>query len=232
MCGRFAVDATPEEIVEHFGLMAPPDDGPRYNVAPTQKVTVIRSGPAGEPRADSMRWGLIPSGAADPAIGARMINARSETVSTKPSFRGPFLRQRCLVPATGFYEWRLVEGRRYPVYFSRVEGGLFAFAGLFDRWCGPDGVDIESCTILTTAPNPLVAPVHDRMPVMLQPEGYPVWLGPETPATELEGLFPPYPAKSLTSWPVSPAMNAPAHDGPACVARVAEPLPVELDLFS
>jgi len=180
MCGRYRLSRRKEVLAEHFGAdFEDLDWKPRYNIAPTQPVPVIRrDGKDPTLHASLMRWGLIPSWTKDPAIGARTINARSETAASKPSFREPLQKRRCLIPADGFYEWqRRVKGKQ-PFCFEVGDGGIFAFAGLWDRWRGPDGQAVESCTILTTTPNLLLADVHDRMPVILAPAHYGRWLDP------------------------------------------------------
>lgn len=230
MCGRFSLRASPDELLEHFDLMTAPAWEPRYNVAPTQDVGIVRRVGPGARKWSRARWGLIPSGAADPGIGMRLINARSETIQTKPSFKWAFAHQRCLVPADGFYEWQRVPGgRKQPIHFRLTSGGLFAFAGLWERWVDPSGHEIESFTILTTRPNAAVAPVHDRMPVVLPPEVYGPWLDPEANPADLLDLTRPYPADKMEGVPVNPVVNGTAVDGPECLAP--PPPPVELDLF-
>ena len=169
MCGRYRLSRRKEVLAEHFGAdFEDLDWEPRYNIASTQPVPVIRRDGRGPTlHASLMRWGLIPSWAADPSVSARTINARSETAASKPSFREPLQTRRCLVPADGFYEWQRSGKHKQPFCFEVGEDAIFAFAGLWDRWRGPDGEVIDSCTILTTTPNELLADVHDRMPVIL-----------------------------------------------------------------
>ena len=178
MCGRYRLSRWKEILAEHFDTdFDDLDWEPRYNIAPTQPVPVIRRVEPGQARqASMMRWGLIPSWAADPTIGARMINARAETADSKPSFREPLRKQRCLVPADAFYEWRRSAKEKQPFCFEVGVGAVFAFAGLWDRWRDPDGHVLETCTILTTTPNNLLADVHDRMPAILPAEHYDRWL--------------------------------------------------------
>lgn len=167
MCGRFTLRVPAAELVEIFRLLRRPDVQPRYNIAPTQPVAVVRRIDRGR-ELSMLRWGLVPSWAKDPKIGARMINARAETVATKPAFRTALRRRRCLVPADGFYEWaKSAGGTKQPHYITRRDGRPFAFAGLWESWDGPDGSSIESCTIVTTEANDLVGRIHDRMPVIL-----------------------------------------------------------------
>src|SRR6185503_3029509 len=177
MCARFQF-APPEDWVEEFGLTDTPDVAPRYNIAPTQDVLAVRRRRAGDRQARLFRWGLVPSWADDPAVGNRLINARAESVATRPAFRDPFLQRRCLVPAQGFYEWKKFGRAREP-WLIRLKGGAtFAFAGLWDRWSRGEGHAIESCALITTAANALVAPIHGRMPVLLGRADYERWLDP------------------------------------------------------
>jgi putative SOS response-associated peptidase YedK len=197
---------------------------PRYNIAPTQPVPVVRRGYTGTFRASLMRWGLIPSWAADPAIGARTINARSETVASKPSFRESLQKRRCLVPADGFYEWQRGARGKQPFCFEVGDGEIFAFAGLWDSWRGPDGQAIETCTILTTTPNDLLAGVHDRMPVILAPEHRDRWLDPSLrDAATAVTLLNPFASKLMRRYPVSMRVNLVTNDGPECSASVDLP---------
>jgi putative SOS response-associated peptidase YedK len=172
-----------------------------------------------------VQWGLVPSWAKDPSIGARMINARSETAADKPSYRAAFRRRRCLIPADGFYEWaQRPRGPKQPVRFTVGDGEPFAFAGLWEQWASPDGA-LESCTILTTAANALVARVHDRMPVILPPEAYDRWLHTgETEARSLLELLRPIDPRRMTARPVSTTVNSPRNETPECIEPVGEPL--------
>jgi putative SOS response-associated peptidase YedK len=169
-----------------------------------------------------MRWGLIPSWADDPAIGARMINARAETVAMKPAFRSAFRQRRCLVIADGFYEWRKLPRRKQPHYIRLRDRKPFAFAGLWERWTGSDRVgdaaSVLSCTIITTAPNELIAPLHNRMPVILRSKDYGTWLDPDTTQCDvLEPLLCPYPPDEMEAYPVSTHVNNPSNDTPECI---------------
>ncbi len=220
MCGRFTLAAQPALIAEAFGLSGVPDLAPRYNIAPTQISPVVRELAIGAARQlDLLRWGLVPSWAADPALGSRLINARSETVAEKPSFRSAFRQRRCLVPADGFYEWAKVGKARHPWYFRRSDGAPFALAGLWERWRAPGGEALETFTILTTDANEVVAPVHPRMPVILPPQAYEAWLDPELIETgHLAPLLVPARPGFLIGYPVSQRVNAPLHDDPGCIA--------------
>ena len=170
MCGRFTLQIPPELLAEIFGLAEIPVYPPRYNIAPTQQVAVIRQGEDGKNRFATMKWGLIPSWAKDPSIGNRMINARSETVAEKPAFRHAVRHCRCVIPASGFFEWRAEGGRKLPLYVRLKGDAPMCFAGLWEHWKSPDDGIVESCTILTTAANALIETLHDRIPVILQPQ--------------------------------------------------------------
>ena len=171
-----------------------------------------------------MRWGLVPSGASDISIGARLINGRSETVLEKPAFRDSFRLRRCLVPADGFYEWKKAGKERHPFHFVMKDSSLFAFAGVWDRWRSPTGQVVESCSILTTAPNELLDGVHDRMPVILPQRHYQTWLSaPATEAQRLEELLVPFDASVMQRYPVSPLVNKPEKDVPECALEVPSP---------
>jgi putative SOS response-associated peptidase YedK len=226
MCGRFVQSVPVKSVAEFFRAIAP--DGtpflpPRYNVAPTQQVLLIRPGPHGDERVlVSMRWGLIPSWAEDPAIGNRLINARSETAAEKPSFRMALKCRRCLVPVNGFYEWRKEGASKTPYYIKRADGKPFAFAGLWDQWVAPDGEVIESFTILTADANELMKPLHHRMPVILKPEEYDRWLDPKLQdVTAVQPFLRPYPDNDLMAYPVSKVVNNPRNETPACIEPIS-----------
>jgi putative SOS response-associated peptidase YedK len=219
MCGRFSL-VTPEYILaELFQLLRTPPLKPRYNIAPTQPVAVVRLRPDRPEREMTFcRWGLIPAWAKDPSVGARLINARAEGVESKPSFRGPLRTKRCLIPADGFYEWERKGTRKQPHLIARKDGRPFAMAGLWEAWAAPDGSGVETCAILTTTPNEVVAPIHDRMPVILDREVHDRWLSRDALVSELLALLRPCPAPLLTSHPVAATVNNPGHDGPDCAA--------------
>ena len=220
MCGRFTLASPGEAVGELFGLTETPVLAPRYNIAPSQPVAAVRA--AGEGRElVALRWGLIPSWAKDPAIGDRLINARSETAAEKPSFRTALRQRRCLLVADGFYEWRKDGPRKQPHLIRFRDRRPFAMAGLWERWEGPDG-PVESCTILTTAANEVVAPIHERMPVILVPETHAAWLAPATrDPVMLAPLLRPLAAEELEVFPVSLRVNSPANDDPQCIAPLA-----------
>ena len=219
MCGRFTLTADPNDLREAFPwLNIPQNPTPRYNVAPTQPVAVIPND--GKQTLDYYNWGLVPFWAKDPSIGSRMINARSETLMEKPSFKSAFKRKRCLIPATGFYEWKAVEGQKTktPMYIQLKTGKPFAFAGLWDRWESKEGSTILSCTIITTSPNELVGQIHNRMPVILNPENYSLWLETgEPPLEKLNQLLQPYPEAEMKAYEVSRLVNKPDVDNPSLI---------------
>ncbi|MBT8486931.1 MAG: SOS response-associated peptidase, partial [Phycisphaerae bacterium] len=198
MCGRYALMSAAELVAELCGLSSLPPAIRRYNIAPTQRAPVVRQTDDGERRLDQLFWGLVPWWAKDPKIGTRMINARSETAAEKPAFREALQRRRCLVPADGFYEWRKREGGKQPHFIRRRDHGPLAFAGLWEGWRDGAGESMESFTILTTRPNDLVAPLHDRMPVILDRDDFAAWLDPETHDTgAIRSLLGPCPADTL-----------------------------------
>jgi len=221
MCGRFTLQIPPELLAEIFGLMEIPVYPARYNIAPTQQVPVIRQTGDGRNHFAVMKWGLIPSWAKGPNIGNRMINARCETVAEKPAFRHAVRHSRCIVPASGFYEWQEEEGKKAPRYIHLKDGSPISFAGLWDHWKSPEV--IESCTILTTSANLLIAPLHDRMPVILQTEAFPLWLDHNTSDPDkLKSIYLPYPAELMDMWPVSPLVNSPRNDSAELIAPHAK----------
>jgi len=223
MCGRFSQATPVEKLADLFSLAGAPQLKPRYNIAPSQLVSVIRLSPGdGWRRLDLMRWGLIPAWAKDPSKARQPINAKAETVDKLPTFRVAFHRRRCLIPADGFYEWKQEGGRKQPVYIRMKDGEPFAFAGLWEHWEKPDQEPIDSCVILTTEPNELLAQVHNRMPVILDPTDYEQWLEPAVQdVLRLTPLLRPYPSEEMTFYPVNLRVNNPKHDDLLCV----EPLP-------
>jgi putative SOS response-associated peptidase YedK len=217
MCGRYTLRTPPAKLAEFFGLFREPDVVPRYNIAPTQQVLGIRFDENATPREPVLlRWGLIPSWADDAKIGSRMINARADTVATKPAFRTAFRRRRCLVAADGYLEWRQQPDGKQPYLIGLRDGGPMAFAGLWESWT-KGGEPIESCTIITTDANDAVSAIHDRMPVILLPEDHDRWLGPHSDSKALTELLVPYPLDDLAARPVSRTVNDPRNDTPECV---------------
>ncbi len=214
MCGRYSQRYSWSELYELYQLTGPALNlAPRYNIAPTQNATVIRVGNDGR-YASQMRWGLIPSWAKDISFGAKTINARSETVAEKPSFRSAFKKRRCLVPADGYYEWVGPKGDKQPYRIVVNDGALFSFAGLWETW-NKDGETIESFTIITCAPNAVTGPIHPRMPVILAQDDYDDWLGGDD-----DKLLRPYPAESMSAYPVSRAVNNVKNDTPECIEPI------------
>jgi putative SOS response-associated peptidase YedK len=228
MCGRYRLSRRKQLVEEYFDTADWQDDwSPRYNIAPTQPVPVIRQHPKEPVRQLAlMRWGLIPSWAHDPSAAAKMINARSETAATKPAFRDPLKFRRCLIPADAFYEWQRTAKSKQPFCFEVNGGELFAFAGLWDRWKDPSGQWVKSCSILTTTPNTVTSAVHDRMPVILDPNDYDLWLDPgmNDGGTASE-LLKPYDTRLMRCYPVSTRINHVANDDEECSRPVelAEP---------
>lgn len=216
MCGRYALIISGRTLAEHFDLPSEPEMAPRFNIAPTQRVPVVRSGAAAARELAQLKWGLVPFWAKDPALGARMINARSETAAEKPAFRRAMRLRRCLVPASAFYEWRREAGGKTPWAIRFVDGRPFAFAGLWESWGGGEDEPLETCTILTTSPNPVVAPLHDRMPVILDPGDYDEWLAAGELSEERRTLLlGPHPPQGMHAYPVSRRVNSPANDDPS-----------------
>jgi len=219
MCGRFTLTTNLGAVAARFGVSRFLEEAgrvPRYNIAPTQLVIVVNDD--GTRHLTQMRWGLIPSWAKDPAIGNRMINARAETVATKPAFRVALRKRRCLMPADGFYEWQPIGRRKQPVYITLKTREPFSFAGLWETWTSSNGEEILSCTIITTEANELLTPIHDRMPVILTRDAEAVWLDPaiQDPARLLP-LLTPYRAEEMEVYPVNLRVNNPGNDGPECI---------------
>lgn len=218
MCGRFTLWLQFGDLVKAFPDLAFPEFlPPRYNIAPTQNVAVVPND--GQKQVQLFRWGLVPFWAKDPSIGNRMINARGETAAEKPAFRAAYRRRRCVILADGFYEWRKEPGSRTktPMYVHLASGQPFGFAGLWEAW-RPDDTPLYTCTIITTEPNQLLAPIHNRMPVILPRPAYDRWLDPtEQRSGSLNDLLVPYPAEEMVAYPVSTYVNSPGNDSPSCV---------------
>jgi putative SOS response-associated peptidase YedK len=223
MCGRYRLSRRKQLIEEYFDTVPGEQQWtPRYNIAPTQTVPVIRQNPT-EPRRELslVRWGLVPPWAKDPSGVARMVNARSETAATKPAFRDALRFRRCIIPADGFYEWQLTGRAKHPYCFEVNHGELFAFAGLWERWRDPSGNAVETCSILTTTPNEVTAAIHDRMPIILDPDGYDLWLDPGMKnAGAASELLKPYDARRMRCYRVSTRINHVANDDEECSACV------------
>jgi len=235
MCGRYRLSRRKQIVEEYFDAASDePEWTPRYNIAPTQPVPVIRQNPT-QPRRELslMRWGLIPSWAKDMSGAAMMVNARSETAATKPAFRDPLALRRCLILADGFYEWQRTGKSKQPYCFEVNDGELFAFAGLWDRWKDPSGQWVKSCSILTTTPNALTSSVHDRMPVILDSDDYDLWLNPRmTDVEAVSEMLKPYDARTMRSYPVSTRVNHVANDDVECSTPVElAPVQTQTTLF-
>jgi putative SOS response-associated peptidase YedK len=218
MCGRFTLRSPGEAVAEAFALPEAPDLLPRFNIAPGESVAVVRQKPQAERRELTyLRWGLVPAWADDPSIGDRLANARSETAATKPSFRRAFQSRRCLVVADGFYEWQRTTGRKQPYFVGLRSDRPFGLAGLWERW-EKGGEPVESCTVLTTGANELMRPIHGRMPVIIPPDQYGLWLDPGCHDTaKLAKLLLPYPSTPMLAYRVSTVVNNPKNDVPQCV---------------
>lgn len=206
-----------------FDLAEEPYVEPRYNIAPTQPVGIVRMNPETQMREWALvLWGLIPAWAKDPSIGQKLINARAETVTEKPSFRAAFKRRRCLVPASGFYEWKKGATGKTPHFITMADEGPFAIAGLWETWHGPDGGELSTCTLLTTEANEPVSDLHDRMPVIIAPDEYDMWLGsgrddPPDALANVRHLLRPFPAEEMQMWPVSTRVNNVRNEGAGCI---------------
>jgi putative SOS response-associated peptidase YedK len=230
MCGRFTFQIPSELLVEIFGLAELTAISPRYNIAPTQQVPVIRRYGDGQNHLDFLHWGLIPPWALDKSIGSRLINARSETVTEMPSFRQAIRYRRCLVLASSFYEWQQEGKAKQPWLIRLKDGAPMVFAGLWETWKSAEGEVVESCAILTTASNRLVAPLHDRMPVVLTMDEYRTWLErTTTDPTSLKKMFQPYPADLMVMYPVSPLVNKVRNDSADLIESLQDATTHDLD---
>jgi putative SOS response-associated peptidase YedK len=218
MCGRYELSSHPAAVALAFGLLHVPDLQPRYNIAPMQQVPIVRLNAAGERELVQVRWGLVPRRAKDPAIGARLINARGETLESRPAFRNAFARHRCLVPVDGFYEWRTTPSGRQPVHVGMQDGRPFGLAGLYERWMSAEGEVLDTCTIVTTDACESLRPIHDRMPVIVAAADYARWLDSGT--TDVHDLVAPWSGETLDAHPVSTRVNAVRNDDP----QLREPL--------
>ena len=227
MCGRFTQLFTWRELYELYNIHGPARNiEPRYNLAPTQQALVVRSNPETKERTlDPLRWGLVPHWAKDLSIGSKCINARAEGIAKLPSFRDAFRRRRCLIPASGFYEWAKTKPAKTPYAIVPKDEPIFAFAGLWENWrdkaAGDSAEWIRTCTIITGEPNELVRPIHDRMPVILPREAWAKWLGEESAfADELRALLKPYPAERMRAYPISTRVNSVKNDEPSLLKAV------------
>jgi putative SOS response-associated peptidase YedK len=221
MCGRYTLRVSPAELAEIFETLRTIEWSPRYNIAPTQTVVAVRQSEQGDGRELALlRWGLIPSWSKDMKIGSSLINARADGVATKPSFRHAFKKKRCLIPADGFYEWQAVPGQKtkQPFHIGVRDVPVFAFAGLWEQWTDPEGKPVQTSAIITTDANEAMQPVHNRMPVILDPADYDEWLDrDEQDAEKLQRLLKPFPADRMQLVPVSTLVNSPRNEKPECV---------------
>lgn len=233
MCGRIILSSAPHVLAEKFFLDMVPDLQPRYNIAPTTDIAAVVPNPDTTGRLIRMfRWGLVPPWSPGPEIGVKMINARSETVLEKPSFREAFTRRRCLIPVDGFYEWQKRDKLRQPYLFRKKDQSVFALAGLWEQWEYPGGRQLDTCSILTTSANGTMRPIHHRMPVILPEKDWKIWLDltPEN-ADTLTKLLKPCANDILLAHPVSPRVNKPAFDSPACLEPVWDDPQGQMNLF-
>jgi putative SOS response-associated peptidase YedK len=225
MCGRFALDENPRKLAEHFLLSGEAEFTSSWNIAPSLRIATITADVEGSRHLSKMRWGLIPSWAKDATIGNKLANARGETVAEKPSFRSAFKSRRCIIPASGFYEWKIEKGVKCPWFISLNSGQPMAFAGLWETWHPKEGEAIESCCIITTNANTLMQPIHDRMPVILDPDQWAIWLSQqEHQADKLLPLIRSYESESMRAWPVTRELN---RVGVRDDAGLIVPLPVQ-----
>jgi putative SOS response-associated peptidase YedK len=223
VCGRFVLNSTSAEIADHFDLKETLELSPRFNIAPTERIPIIRA-PAGTRECSMARWGLIPAWSKEPKTEYSTFNARAETVSAKPAFRAAFRQRRCLIPVDGYYEWQSSEKTKKPYYICFADNQPFAFAGLWERW-EKDNRAVESCTIIVTEANDLMKPIHDRMPVILAAEDYDQWLDPKiVDAARIQSFLKPCPSQWLQAYPVSQAVNNSRNEGEDLI----KPLPASL----
>jgi putative SOS response-associated peptidase YedK len=220
MCGRFTLNIPADTLANIFGISVPPDFRPRYNIAPSQRILAIRQ--LGEQREGVLfKWGLVPSWSKDPAIGYKLINARSETIHEKASFRQAVRSRRCLIPSSGFFEWEKHGDVKTPLYFHLKDNSPMAFAGIWESWKSPEGESLFSCAILTTSANKLVEPIHDRMPVILHPQEFALWLDRNmTDPNQLQTFYQPYPAETMDVHEVSHDVNSPRNDTPELILPI------------
>lgn len=218
MCGRYALNSTPAELVTRFGLDECADFGPRYNIPPGTDIPVIRQSPEGKRVLHLLRWGLVPHWAKDPSIGAKLNNARAESVTEKPSFRDAFKRRRCLIPANGYFEWKTEGKIKQPYYISAKSGEPMAMGGLWESWKAPDGSILRTVCVVTTSPNAVMEPIHDRMPVIVAPENWQSWLSGMP--NDVAGMVAPYRDEELQAWTVSRRVSKTQDDDAGLIEAV------------
>lgn len=219
MCGRFALKSPPAKLVERFGLDEYVDFTPRYNIPPGTDIPVIRQSPEGKRVLHLLRWGLVPHWAKDPSIGNKLSNARGESVAEKPSFRDAFRLRRCLIPADGFYEWKTDGKVKQPYFISLKSGETLAMGGLWESWRRPDGELLRTACIITTGPNEVMKPIHDRMPVILRTEDWQTWLA--APVEAIQHLVSPYEADAMQVWPVDRRVSRTVDDDAGLIEPIA-----------
>jgi putative SOS response-associated peptidase YedK len=226
MCGRYSLAAPdPARLRARFPIGDSLKLAPHFNIAPSTEVVTVTTDREGSPRGEMLRWGLVPSWADDTRTGYKMINARAETLDERAAYKLPFARFRCLIPADGFYEWQARDGARHkqPFHITRADSAPFSFAGLWSVWHRGEIDELRSCTIITTAANSVMAPIHDRMPAILSPEAECTWLDHATSAADLRELLHGLRPEALSLRPVGPAVNDVRHDGPECLLDPPEP---------
>lgn len=216
MCGRYNLIATGQQIMDHFRLLSLPAHNPDYNIPPGQKILAVVQLEDGSNGAVNLHWGLIPSWAKDRAISSRLINARAETLTEKPSFKKAYRHRRCLIPATGFFEWHATEAGKQPYHIYRQDKGVFAFAGIWEHW-EHDQETVYSCSIITAAANSKMAPIHDRMPVIIMPDDYTRWLDKKNTAVEIADFLAADAYRAMQISPISTRVNNPQHNDENCL---------------
>jgi len=217
MCGRYNLIATGQQLMEHFRLLSLPVHNPDYNIPPGQKILAIVQLEDGSNRAVNLHWGLIPSWSKDRAISSHLINARAETLTEKPSFKKAYRHRRCLIPATGFYEWQATETGKQPYHIHKPDNAVFAFGGLWEHW-EHDRETVYSCTIITTAANDKIAPIHDRMPIIIAPDDYHRWLDKNTAVVEIADFLAADAYRNMQITGISTRINNPLHNDESCLS--------------
>ncbi|MFH1216533.1 MAG: SOS response-associated peptidase [Pseudomonadota bacterium] len=220
MCGRFALESTSEQLAKVFHLAKPIPIEPRYNIAPSQDIVIIRNH-TGNKIPSLARWGLIPNWSKEEKTGYKLINARSETLYEKPAFREDFQERRCLIPATGYFEWQPKGSRKQPYFIKMKNGSVFAMAGLWESWRSPDGKIIESCAIITTAANGFLSKIHERMPAIIPLESIGLWLSTTNNDPKSMGFLQPYSPFKMTAYLVNGMVNNPKNEGPGCTRKIS-----------
>ncbi|MGZ5574776.1 MAG: SOS response-associated peptidase [Methylobacter sp.] len=217
MCGRYNLIATGQQIMDHFRLLSLPAHNPDYNIPPGQKILAIVQLEDGSNKAVDLHWGLVPSWSKERAISNHLINARAETLAEKPSFKKAYQQRRCLIPATGFYEWQATEAGKQPYHIHKPDNSLFAFGGIWEHW-NHDQETVYSCAIITTDANDKMAPIHDRMPVIIAPEDYNHWLDKKTTTVEIADFLAADAYRGMEANPISTRINNPLHNDESCLS--------------